>query len=249
MQNAWHEWHRRWEAMQNTYIPERLSRFDLMIETTIQETNAKLNVLDLGCGPGSLGMHVLARRPNAALIAVDSKSVLLEMGREVSGYLNGSITFQCADLRCPAWWHDLQPRFDAVFSATALHWLNDQHLSELCKNAIDVLRPGGWFVNSDHIASAHASSQAGHVSSLEAWQKQAFAQTGADTWDSFWEGLARALGKANTEAFRGVEQTWEGSEQGLPETWHIQALEQAGFTNVMVRWRKWGDAIIAAQRP
>jgi trans-aconitate methyltransferase len=244
MSAVWHEWYQRWEAMQSAYVPERLFRFDLMVETVAHEMNATLDVLDLGCGSGSLGLHVRARRPNAAVVAVDSNTVLLEMGRGASEHLNASIRYQCADLRCPTWWDGLTLRFDAVFSATALHWLGEQHLREIYGRAIGVLRPGAWFVNSDHIALDDVRSQAENMSALAAWQKQAFAQTKADTWDSFWEHFATAPGRENIESFRGVE----GSEEGLPEAWHIQAIEQAGFTNVTVRWRKWGDAIIAAQR-
>jgi len=114
---------------------------------------------------------------------------------------------------------------------------------------MSVLRPGGWFVNSDHIASDDPTLQTDNVSALREWQEQAFSQTKADTWSTFWQQLAGAVGIENTEAFRGVEGIWEGSEEGLPECWHIEALEQAGFTGVQVCWRQWGDAIVAARKP
>ncbi|MBN1888561.1 MAG: hypothetical protein JW850_11245, partial [Thermoflexales bacterium] len=50
----WLMWYDRWETMQNCYVPQRLRRFDLMLQLIDLPREAPLHVLDLGCGPGSL---------------------------------------------------------------------------------------------------------------------------------------------------------------------------------------------------
>jgi hypothetical protein len=87
------------------------------------------------------------------------------------------------------------------------------------------------------------------MSVMKTWQEQARSQSGADTWDSFWQHLAAALAAENTETFRGVADVWEGAEEGLPERWHTRALEESGFVGVSVIWRRWGDAVVAARKP
>ena len=43
--------------------------------------------------------------------------------------------------------------FDAVISATALHWLSPEHLAELYRRLASVVCSGGVFLNADHVAS------------------------------------------------------------------------------------------------
>jgi len=73
----WHQWFERWEAMQNCYIPQRLYRFDLMLQLADLSREGEVQILDLGCGPGSLAFRALQRYSNARIVAVDFDPVLL----------------------------------------------------------------------------------------------------------------------------------------------------------------------------
>ena len=103
-------------------------------------------VLDLGAGTGLLSAAVLARYPQAELVALDGAAEMLEHARErLSGW---SVTTVVADLR------ERLPDgpFDAVVSALAIHHLEDPDKRGLIERVHEALRPGGVFVNAEHVS-------------------------------------------------------------------------------------------------
>ncbi len=129
------DWIARWDRQQEIYLADR-------------------EVLDLGCGPGSLAVRLLARIPKATVIAVDADPVTLSLGRAAYGDVPG-LRFLDVDLRAPGWAASLgldpgRP-VDAVVSTTALHWLTAADLRELYRVVASLLRPGGLFLDGDHL--------------------------------------------------------------------------------------------------
>lgn len=45
------------------------------------------------------------------------------------------------------------PAFDVVFSSYALHHLNGADKQSVVEQALDLLKPGGWFVNADLVVA------------------------------------------------------------------------------------------------
>jgi tRNA (cmo5U34)-methyltransferase len=105
-------------------------------------------VLDLGAGTGLMSAAVLARYPEAELVLVDGAAEMLEQARE--RLPSGSATTVVADLR------EALPDgpFDAVVSALAIHHLEDADKRDLFARVSDALRPGGVFVNAEHVTGA-----------------------------------------------------------------------------------------------
>jgi len=142
-------WLRRWDRQQGGYVPEREETFALMLDVLERLGAAPGRLLDLGCGPGSLADRALARFPGAHVVGLDLDPVMLELGRRTLG---DRIQWVEADLRSPGWPGALaRGRFDAVVSATALHWLDAGRLPALAEGITSVLRPGGVFVNFDTV--------------------------------------------------------------------------------------------------
>lgn len=103
-------------------------------------------VLDLGAGTGLMSEAVLGRYPHAEVTLLDGAAPMLEQARE---RLSGArATFVVADLR------DELPegQFDAVVSALAIHHLEHLDNRALLARVAAVLRPGGVFVNAEHVA-------------------------------------------------------------------------------------------------
>jgi tRNA (cmo5U34)-methyltransferase len=102
-------------------------------------------VLDLGAGTGLLSAAVLARYTDAELVLVDGSAEMLDQARERLRV--GSATTIVADLR------EALPDgpFDAVVSALAIHHLEDPDKRDLLARVHDALRPGGVFVNAEHV--------------------------------------------------------------------------------------------------
>lgn len=245
----WQHWYRRWEAMQNCYVPHRLHRFDLMLRLAELPGDRKARILDLGCGPGSLAFRALQHYPCSRILAVDSDLILLTMGRRIAQASADRIQFLEADIRQADWWMPLEKSFDLIISATALHWLKAEHLAQAYRQIYRALKPGGWFVNSDHIASDYPDLQARYRQMLGEQQDAAFQATGADDWDGFWQNLTQAVGQAELSALYHGDELWEGTDDGQPKAFHIAALQECGFQQVTFHWQELGEAVIGARRP
>lgn len=103
------------------------------------------HVLDLGTGTGLLGEAVLQRHPGVQLVVLDGAPQMLELARE---RLAPSARTVLADLRDPL---PAGP-FDAVVSSLAIHHLEHAEQRDLYARVAQALRPGGVFVNAEHLA-------------------------------------------------------------------------------------------------
>jgi len=105
-------------------------------------------VLDLGAGTGLMSEAVLSRYPDAEVVLLDGAAEMLEHARERLAGARAS--FLVADLR------DELPDgpFDAVVSALAIHHLEHDENRDLLRRVVQVLRPGGAYVNAEHVAGA-----------------------------------------------------------------------------------------------
>ncbi len=242
----WQTWFERWEAMQNCYIPQRRYRFGLLLTLPDLSPEDEISILDLGCGPGSLAFQALRIYPRARVLAVDANPILLEMGRAMARR-DHRVRFLQADLREPWSWRDQS--YDLVVSATALHWLTSEHLATAYGRAYDALTPGGWFLNSDHIAADDAVLQKRYRELLGATQRQALCLSSADDWDGYWAALTAALGQHPSQATPDEGTLWEGNDDGQPRSYHLEALRATGFSHVMFHWQDLGEAIVGARKP
>jgi ubiquinone/menaquinone biosynthesis C-methylase UbiE len=240
----WRHWFERWEAMQNCYVPQRLYRFDLMLCLAGLPREDQVKILDLGCGPGSLTFRALEHYPNACIVAVDFDPVMLAMGRNVVNEKTDRVQFVLADIRQADWWKPYESMFNLVMSATTLHWLSAENLAQVYRHIYEVLKPGGWLLNSDHVASDDPEMQTRYRQILVEKQQAAFGATGADNWDGFWQSLRRELEQSDVHE----TELWEGTDDGLPRQFHIEALQACGFEQVAVHWQDLGEAVVGARK-
>jgi ubiquinone/menaquinone biosynthesis C-methylase UbiE len=244
----WQKWFEHWEVMQNCYVPHRPYRFDLMVRLADLPQEGEMQILDLGCGPGSLAFRALRRYPNARVVAVDCDPVLLAMGQAVVEATADRIQFVRADVRQADWWEAYEETFDLVLSATALHWLSAENLEQLYRRVYRALKPGGWFMNSDHVASSDPNIQARFRKMLHVNQQTAFHTMNAYDWDGFWQGLGRELEQTDLLPLRNETMLWEGSDDGLPKQFHVNALQGCGFEQVEFHWQDLGEAVVSARK-
>ena len=106
-------------------------------------------VLDLGTGDGRLIGLLRRARPGITALGIASSPLMLERAR--ARFAHDPLV-EIVD-------HDLAERLprlgelDAVVSALAIHHLEHERKRELYREAFEFLRPGGVFVNLDHVAS------------------------------------------------------------------------------------------------
>jgi SAM-dependent methyltransferase len=246
-------WIELWDRQQEAGLPDREERFTALIDAVQAGTGrADPLVLDIGCGPGSLGARLMERLPDARVVGIDADPVTLALARAAHG---GTIRFVTADLRVPGWpaalGLDRQP--DAAVSTTALHWLPEHALRDMYAELATVLRPGGLFLNGDHLREDEAQSPV--LARLgralpELEDRRQFPDGHGQSWQGWWEAVAADDGLAPLAAERTrlrVEAHHMSSESVLLRS-HVDALRAAGFAEVGTLWQRGDSRLLAAVR-
>lgn len=244
------EWRRRWDRQQERLVPLREARFRAIVSSLGLALGARVRVLDLGCGTGSLSERILARYPRARVVALDFDPVLLAIGRRGLGDAGGRLTWVEADLRRPGWERALPPgRFDAVVSSTAIHWLTARELGAVYRVLFRRLRRGGLFLNGDWIAYDDSSVRFRSIARKAGRQHRVRRRPRGETWRDWWRAalhdpyLAR---EAKLHRLRFPRAHTEVRTPDLPG--HVRLLRRAGFREVEVLWSFWQNRVLAAVR-
>ncbi len=243
----WRSWIERWDRMQDKYIPRREERFELMVRLITDTQETVSHVLDIGCGTGSLMLPILERFTEADVYGIDFDPTLLPLAEKRLAKFGGRAHLIHADLRDKSWTKFVPASIDAAVSATALHWLSEEQLTRFYDRLAKILRPGGIFLNADHVGSKSLSIQKGWERHREYTLNQQ-KDDNADDWEGFWDAYGRALKIDIKEYRRKLTEPWEGSEEGLPLEWHFEKLIKSGFKALDCFWRYDCDAIYGGIR-
>lgn len=191
--------------------------------------------------------RLVRRLPGARLIGVDADPLLLALGR---AHYTERVRFVDADLADPTWPEraELPEQVDAAVSSTALHWLEPEQLAGLYTQLATHLRPGGVFVNADHL-----SLGGGAVADLALRVRDGRAErvgvTGNEEWREWWDAVL-----ADDELAPLVQQRSQraiqhgGSENEFSAQGHAELLRKAGFSEVGTVWQSGDDHVLVAVR-
>lgn len=241
-----------WERQQEVYIPQRESRFELMLDVIGHRvTGDRLRVLDLACGPGSATDRVLARFPHAEVVAVDLDPLLLELGRLRHADADRQPTWIQCDLAAADWVEQLSlTEFDAVISTTALHWLSGSQLSELYRRVRPLVAPGGVFLNGDYLPMSRPWGELADLTRvLGEAREQAGTTGGAQDWDAWWETV-RATPELEPQIAAHDAIFADRPRHDAPSReFHLEALRENGFAAVDVIWQDLTEGLICALAP
>lgn len=243
----WRCWIERWDRMQDRYITRREERFELMVRLIADTQEDVLQVLDIGCATGSLMLAALDKFSKAEVFGIDFDPTLLALAEKRLAQFGDRVHLVQTDLRDESWFKMIPCPMAAVVSATALHWLRPERLERFYGQLARILRPGGIFLNADHVRSDSETIQRAWQGHRERMLEQKDHQ-GSEDWEGFWHAYGRAL-KIDIERFRTeLMGPWEGSEEGLPLEWHFERLRASGFEAVDCFWRCDCDAIYGGLR-
>jgi len=242
-------WQDSWDRQQAAYMPDREERYNALLDVVDAVCAGQARpprVLDLAGGTGSISLRTLNRFPDAELTLLDVDPALLAIAR---GSLGERVRIVRADLAGPAWADGLDT-FDAVLTATALHWIPERRLAALYREIPAVLRDGGVFVNADHADDDGLPTVSDGLRDRARERRRAVHAAGqALDWEQWWAeaaadpALAELVAERNAH-FGGVH----AAGFAPPVSWHMDALRSAGFREVGLVWRGLTDAAIAALR-
>lgn len=242
-------WQESWDRQQAAYMPDREERYAAMLEVVdavCAEDARPPRVLDLAGGTGSISLRLLDRFPDAEVTLLDIDPALLAIAR---GSFGDRVTILRADLATPSWAAGL-PAFDAVLTATALHWIQGERLSVLYREIHAVLRDGGVFVNADHANDDGLPTLSNALRDRGRERRNAlYARGEAVDWERWWIEAAADPALADLVAERNAHFGAAHAEDfSPPVSWHLDALRAAGYREVGLVWRGLTDAGIAAVR-
>ena len=139
-------------------IPLAREQIDVMLRLVAARQEPVTAFLDLGCGDGILAAALLGRYPDASGVLVDFSRPMLGAARTALADKSANLTFSELDYGDPGWIEAVAGHgpYDVVVSGFSIHHQTDERKRELYGEIFSQLRPGGIFVNIEHVASPNA---------------------------------------------------------------------------------------------
>lgn len=244
------DWQRSWDRQQEGYLPDREDRLAALVDIVEAIGGPAPLVLDLACGTASISRRILDRLPAARTVAVDVDPALLAIaGATLAG--DDRVRIVRADLADPGWVETLpEGGFDAVVTATALHWLPEPTLHRLYGDLRGLVRLGGVVANADTMPAGDLARLSGALGDLDERRRAEVMADGRPDWDAWWDlaALDPALADAVAERRRFFGGSSHPESFTPPAEWHVAALTAAGFAEAGVAWRSGTGAVVAAVR-
>ena len=137
-------------------IPMAQEQIGVMMSILKSRTQPVENFMDLGCGDGILGGAILGEYPSARGVLVDFSEPMLGQARTQFKEYADQLNFENLDYGDPAWIDRIQESgpFDAIVSGYSIHHQPDVRKRQVYKEIYSLLKPQGWFINIEHVASA-----------------------------------------------------------------------------------------------
>ncbi|MBT2384615.1 trans-aconitate 2-methyltransferase [Streptomyces sp. ISL-11] len=242
----WSAWQESWDRQQEWYLPDREERFRVMLDMVEACVGPEARILDLACGTGSISARLLERFPRASSTGVDLDPALLTIAR---GTFAGDsrVEFVTADLKDPNWTRKLpHDSYDAVLTATALHWLHSGPLRTLYGQLAGLVREGGVLMNADGMPDESTPRINAAERALRHARMDRAKAGGALDWSEWWQ-LAAAdpvLAGPTAERFAIYGEHADGDTPSA--AWHARTLREAGFAEARPVWCSPSDAMVLA---
>jgi SAM-dependent methyltransferase len=176
------------------------------------------HVVDLGSGTGPYLELFLRTFPDARGTWIDLNEEMRELSSELLAPFGNRVGYQLADLEQPAQLR-LEPA-QVVVTSRVLHHFSPDSLARLYRRLFEVVTPGGFLFNLDHIGPA-----------------------------GDWEQRYRRIRAQFTGKRKQALKPHRHDYPLAPPELHAQLLAEAGFEQPDVPWRMFYTALVAARRP
>ena len=178
-------------------------------------------IVELGAGSGLFSAMIRNRFPQAELGLIDFSGPMLELARRRLGD-DAKITYTQADYLTGALPRDAC----AIVSSLSIHHLEDEGKRVLFRRAHEALRPGGVFVNADHVAGATAEVE--------------------ERYQRVWLERVRELGATEEQVEASLYRQRE--DRRAPVGVQLGWMRAAGFADADCWYKEAGFAVMAGTR-
>jgi 2-polyprenyl-3-methyl-5-hydroxy-6-metoxy-1,4-benzoquinol methylase len=102
----------------------------------VNKTNA--TIFEIGCGPGNITKHLIARRQDFKIYAIDVSTNMIQLAKANNPTANFSV-MDCREIG------SLTLKFDGIISGFCMPYLSKEDNSQFIRNCASLLEPGGIF--------------------------------------------------------------------------------------------------------
>jgi SAM-dependent methyltransferase len=137
-------------------IPYAADQIEVMLRVVAAGGRSARRFLDLGSGDGALAAAIMSRYPSAEPVLVDFSEPMMEAAQARLGGSTLSGAFVLADFGQRGWSRTVAEwaPFDLVVSGFAIHHQPDDGKRAVYREVFDLLAPGAFFVNVEHVRPA-----------------------------------------------------------------------------------------------
>ena len=196
--------------------------YDQMVEALVSaipyDRKAFIDVIDLGCGTGTIARKVVERFPNATITCIDLAENMIEMAKDkLSFHMNSR--FMIKDFN----YYQFDQKYQVVVSSLALHHLlTDDDKKIFYQKIYNSLEKGGAFYNADVILASNEKLQKAYI----------------DKWVAF---------MGQTVSMNEIENNWlekyRAEDHPARMMDQLYWLSKIGFRDVDVIWKYYNFAV------
>jgi len=213
----------QYDGIIKNLIPYYGQMVEAAVNTISREREAEIEVMDLGCGTGTMAKAVLDSYPKAKIACVDiSENMLRLAAYRLHDAINPEfINSDFYDL-------NFTRTYDVIISSLALHHIVTTEDKVLFyKKIFGALNNGGVFVNADVVL---ASTDAIQERFMEKWKE--FMRSNVP----------------ETEVLNKWIPTYYDEDRPISLLEHIDILREIGFNSIDVIWKYYNFAVYTARK-
>lgn len=204
-------------------IPYYKEMITALIEALPYKDTRRVEVLDLGCGTGTISKNIKERYNKATVTCVDLAENMIEMAKiKLSSYKD--IEYSVSDFGT----YDFDKEYNIIISSLALHHIKDNAGKREFYNRIyNNLKPGGVFYNADVVLGAGKYLQEVYIKKWKEFMKQHLPQ---EEIENRWM------------------QQYRDEDRPAVLTDQIKWLDNTGFKQVDIIWKYYNFAVYGGKK-
>ena len=132
--------------------PLGAEQLDILLRLISNSQPVVNNFIDIGCGDGLLANTIMNQYPDSNGLLLDYSPSMIEAAEtRMNAYKNKNIIQ--SDLSNSKWLDNINDKPEVIVSGYAIHHLKNGRKYELFEEIFEILKPGGIFINMDHVSS------------------------------------------------------------------------------------------------
>lgn len=194
-----------------------------LVSTISFKKEKDINVMDLGCGTGTISLRIKQTFPNAKITCLDVAENMLDICKfRLSNY--NDVTFCLGDFNN----YTFNKKYDVIISSLALHHLvNDTDKRMFYKKAYNSLNNMGIFYNADVVLGSNNYNQSLY---MQKWKEY----------------------MSNSISIDEIENKWipnyELEDRPAKLIDQLEWLSEIGYKNIDVIWKFYNFAVYGGQK-